>query len=237
MVKDSGNNALMLVVPPLAATFLMWAIRLNEITLFELLGAAGLLTAAWAPYYRWKLAGERYLPLFPMLSLMFWTYYALPLFWGYRWSYTRRGTLSDQSIEQAMLLVELGVACLWVGKWSGVGRRLASHKVLDILSSRENTWLYIRTVLLLTIPWTFAVQSHAFLFGNGGRQALMILVSTVPMALFVMLLRKMLCRQAQHGEVLLIGVFLVGRFVAGIAWSSSGFMGRSKCRWKPGAAN
>ncbi len=54
MIKDSGRNVLVLVGPPLVPTFLIWLIRLNEITLFEFLGAAGLLTSAWAPYYPGK---------------------------------------------------------------------------------------------------------------------------------------------------------------------------------------
>ncbi|MFZ3214336.1 MAG: hypothetical protein WA188_22745 [Terriglobales bacterium] len=222
IVKDAGGSALMWVLPPLAATFLMWLARLNEITLFEFLGAAGLLTAAWGPYYSWRRAGERYLPLFPMLSFMYWVFYALGLFWGTRSSYTARGQLSDQAIENAMLLAVVGVVCLWVGKWTGVGRRLASPRVLDIHPGSENTWSYVRTALLLSLPLTFGVQSRAYLFGNGGRQLLMILTSTVPMALFVMLFRKWLRRQANHGEVLLIAVFLIGRFLAGIA---SGWLG------------
>ena len=223
-VKDMGGRTLVLAIPPLAVTFLMWLSRLNEITLFEFLGAAALLAAAWIPYYRWKVAGERYLPLFPIISLMFWIYYVLALFWGTRRGYTTRGELSDRSIEQAMLLAFLGVLCLWLGKWTGVGRRLVSHKILDIYADRENTWSYIRAALVLSIPLTFGVQSRAFLFGSGGRQFLVILASTVPMALFVLLLRKLLRRQANHGEVLLIAIFLIGRFLAGIA---SGWLGAS----------
>lgn len=222
MVKDTGGNMLMLVIPPLAATFLMWLIRLNEITPFEFLCAAVLLATAWVPYCRWRTAGERDLPLFSILSLMYWAFYALALFWGNRRSFTAHGELSDHSIEQAMLLAVLGVVCLWMGKWTGLGHRLVSRKVLDIHLNRESTWSYIRTALLLSLPLTFAMQSRAYLFGSGGRQLLVILASTVPMALFVLLFRKLLRRQANHGEVLLIVVFLVARFVAGIA---SGWLG------------
>ncbi len=214
----------MWVLPPLAATFLMWLARLNQLTLFEFLGAASLLTAAWGPYYSWRKVGERYLPLFPMLSFMYWVYYALALFWGQRNSYTSRGELTHESIEHAMLLAVVGVVCLWVGKWTGIGRRLASPRVLDIYSRQENAWSYIRTALLFSIPLTFAVQSRAYLFGGGGRQLLMILASTVPMALFVMLFRKLLRRQANLGEGLLILVFLASRFLVGIA---SGWLGTS----------
>jgi hypothetical protein len=224
VVKDMGGSTLVLVIPPLAATFLMWLSRLNEVTLFEFLGAAGLLAAAWIPYYKWKAAGGRYLPLFPIVSFMYWVYYALALFWGTRKAYTSHGELSHESIEQAVLLALMGVCCLWIGKWTGLGRRLVSSKVLDVDASRENTWAYIRTVLLLSIPLTFTVQSRAYLFGAGGRQFLVLLTSSVPMALFVLLLRKLLRRQANHGEVLLIVVFLIGRFMAGIA---SGWLGAS----------
>ncbi len=223
-VKDLGNNALALIVPPLSATFLLWLARLNEVTLFEFLGATALLAFAWMSYYQWRMAGERYLPLFSIVSFMFWIYYALALFWGTRKTYTARAEISDSLIEQAMLLAVVGVVCLWIGKWTGLGRRLVSRKVLDIYSQRENTWSYIRTALLLTLPLTFAVQSQAYLFGSGGRQLFMILTSAVPMALFVLLFRKLLRRQANHGEILLIGVFLVGRFLAGIA---SGWLGAS----------
>ena len=221
-LKDTGGHMLIFVFPPLFVTFLMWLARLNEITLFESLAAAGLLAAAWIPYYRWRVAGERYLPLFPMLGFMYWIYYALALFWGTRRIYTAHGELSEQLIQQTMLLAVMGVACLWIGKWTGVGRRLVSHKVLDIQVRRENAWSYIRTLLLLSIPLTFGVQSRAFLFGSGGRQLLVILTSTVPMALFVVLFRRLLRRQATYGEVLLVGVFLVARFLMGIA---SGWLG------------
>jgi len=68
------------------------------------------------------------------------------------------------------------------------------------------------------------VQSRAYLFGSGGRQFVVLLTSIVPMGLFVLLFRKLLRRQADHGEVLLIVVFLVARFLAGIA---SGWLGVS----------
>jgi hypothetical protein len=207
----------------MAATFLMWLIRLNEITLFEFMGAAGLLGVAWAPYYRWKVDGERYLPIFPMISFMFWIYYALPLFWGDRGDFAG-GQLSEESVEQAMLLTLIGVACLLIGKWTGLGRRLVPRKIPDIQSNRENTWVYVRAALLLSIPLTFGVQSSAYLFGSGGRQVLMLLASSVPMAFFVLMLRKLLRGQAKHGDVLLIGIFLVSRFAAGIA---SGWLGAS----------
>ena len=224
VVKDVGGNTIVLLAPPLAATFLMWLSRLNDVTLFEFLGAAGLLAAAWIPYYKWKAAGERYLPLFPIISFMFWVYYALALFWGSRHGYAAHAELSHESIALAMLLALMGVCCLWIGKWTGIGRRMVSRKVLDIDASRENTWSYIRTALLLSIPLTFTIQSRAYLFGSGGRQLLVLLTSAVPMALFVLLLRKLLRRQANHGEVLLIGLFLIGRFAAGIA---SGWLGAS----------
>jgi len=224
IVKDAANGIMVQVIPPLAATFLMWLSRLNDVTLFEFLGAAGLLAAAWIPYYKWKVAGERYLPLFPMISFMFWVYYVLGLFWGNRNGYTLRGELSERSIEQAMLLAFLGVLCLWLGKWTGIGRRLVGRKIVDINTTSENTWSYLRTVLLLSIPLMFAVQSRAYLFGSGGRQFLVLLTSTVPMALFVLLFRKFLRRSANHGEVLLLAIFLIGRFLAGIA---SGWLGAS----------
>ena len=221
-VRDAGSGALTWVLPPMVATFLLWLVRLNEITLFEFMGAAGLLVAAWGPYYSWRKAGERYLPLFSILSFMYWVYYAMALFWGTRVSYTQRGRLLDESIEQAMLLAVVSVICLWVGKWTGIGQRLASPRVLDIQPKSENTWSYIRTALLLSLPLTFGMQSRAWLFGSGGRQLLVILTSTVPMALFVMLFRKWLRRQANHGEFMLIVIFIVGRFLTGI---SSGWLG------------
>jgi len=220
--KGKGGHTLILVVPPLLATFVLWLTRLNDITLFEFLAASGLLAAAWVPYYLWREAGERYMPLFPMLSFMFWTYYVLGLFWGNRAGYGLRETVSDESIEQSMLLAAMGVTCLWVGKWIGVGRRLVSRKVIDIHLDRENTWSYVRTALAISIPLMFTLQTQAYLFGTGGRQLFMILVSTVPMAVFVLLLRKLLSHKANHSEVLLIGVFLISRFVVGIA---SGWLG------------
>jgi len=226
-VKIAGSlsgNTIMQLAPPLFATFLLWLARLNEVTLYEFLAATILLGCAWVSYYRWRAAGDRYLPLFSIVSFMFWVYYALGLFWGTRRGYGERGELSDRLIEQAMLLALVGVLCLWIGKWTGIGRRLVSRKLLDIRVRHENTWSYIRTAVLLTLPLTFIVQSQAYLFGSGGRQVLMILTSTVPMALFVLLFRKLLRRQANHGEVLLIAVFLVGRFLAGIA---SGWLGAS----------
>jgi len=223
-VKDSGASALVWVVPPLAVTFLMWLVRINEITLFEFVGAAGLLTAAWGPYYSWRRAGERYMPLFPLLSFMYWVFFALSLFWGARNIYTQRGRLSDQSIEHAMLLAVVSVTFLWLGGRTGIGQRLASSRVLDINPKSENTWSYIRTTLLLSVPLTFGMQSQAYLFGSGGRQLFVILTSTVPLAIFVMLFRKWLRRQANHGEFLLIVAFLVSRFLTGIA---SGWLGTS----------
>ncbi|HYY70686.1 MAG TPA: hypothetical protein VE734_13235 [Terriglobales bacterium] len=217
--KNPGGKMLILGAPPLAATFFLWLTRLNEITVFEFLASAALLATAWIPYYRWRVTGERYLPVFPMLSFMYWVYYVLALFWGARRLHRE---LAERSIEQALLLAAMGVACLWLGKWMGIGRRLVSRKVFDIEVTRQHSWSYIRAALLISLPLTFVVQSRAYLFGSGGRQLLVILASTVSMALFVLLFRKLLRGQANHGEILLISVFLIGRFVAGIA---SGWLG------------
>ena len=221
IARTTAGNLLILVVPPICGTFVLWLTRLNEVTLFEFAASAGLLAAAWAPYYKWRLAAERYVPVFPVLSFMYWMYYVLPLFWGNLRMNAARGELSEQAIEQAMLLAVVGVFCLWVGKWTAVGRRLVSRKVLDIQQG-ENSWAYIRTALLLSMPLTFTVQLRGYMFGSGGRQFVSLLTSTVPMALFVLLFRKMLRRKTNHGEVLLIVVFLVAKFLAGVA---SGWLG------------
>jgi len=104
---------------PFGVTLFLWFTRTSEVTFAETLLAAGLIYIPWHSYLQWVKRGEERIPVFAMVSFVYWVYYGLPLFWGDRiisdiYSPTGR-ELAESSILKAEIMAILGVLCMWVG--------------------------------------------------------------------------------------------------------------------------
>jgi hypothetical protein len=222
--RQRTSNFVALALPALLVTCFLWQTRLNEVGWVEILCSGLLLTFAWAAFRQWRDGGMRFVPMELVLSFGYWVYFGLGVFWGVRKNAEigHGRALTEKSIESAILLAVCGVLCLWLGIRCGVGRRLALQRVFDINPNREFTWNYLRMLLALSLPVSFFAQANPFLLGAGGRQFLQILSHTVPLVIFMLMLRRILARKGQAVDLFLIACFLLVKVLVGI---SSGWLG------------
>lgn len=224
----SSNGAftwfLQSVGPASAITVFLWASTGNDISPIDGLLAFVLLLIPWHSYRQWHRKRGQLLPLFAMLALMYWLYYAMQLFWGDLLIDVANSPLGREAepglITEATLMAVIGVASLWLGLRSGVGAFLKPRRMPEVLI-RQSRWNYVRAVLVLSSLLSF-MEPSLLLFGAGGRQPLSILLSIVPMLAFMLLFRGFLRGEASSLDKLLIIGFLVARSIGGL---SSGWLG------------
>jgi hypothetical protein len=206
-------------------TALLWLTRVNEVTLWQIGLALFLAYLPWRGYLTWKASEKSDLPVFSIIGVMYWLYYALPLFWephtiSQLYSATAR-ELSDAGVSMAMLMAVLGVVSLWLGMHARVGSRLAPRRLsINLAPSRRP---YIRLVLgvgcLLNV-----YDLSPYILGDGGKQLTGILVSVVPMLAFVILFRDSLRGESIQLDRILLLAFVATRLFNGL---SSGWLGVS----------
>jgi hypothetical protein len=219
-----GRRVVTLIIPPAAFTGLIYLTRARPISLFQVGCSVAVLAMAWAAYLSWKEREYRTLPLFAMLALGYWLYYVPALFWGHRRYKPSVPTalIGEAAVSETMLLVVLGVACLWLGMRSGLGRRLIPATVLDIRATESGSWYYTRLVLVAGVLVSYVIRSPLDGLGSGSRQLLMLLSSAVPTMAFALVFRRYLQGRAAAIDGLLIMFFLGGRFLVGM---SAGWLG------------
>lgn len=222
--QREGANVVLLALPPLCVTGLLWLTRLQDVTWIEVIGSGLLLTFAWVTFRQWRLSGIKYVSVVPVLTFAYWLYFGLAIFWGARRdiSIGRGRLITEEEFQWAIIMAVCGILCLWLGMRSGIGRRFARRTVLDIDPGRETTWNYLRILLLLSLPLSFISQAYPFLLGGGGRQFLVILSTNVPIVIYLLLLRRVLASKAQAIDIFLIVSFLLVKALVGIA---SGWLG------------
>jgi len=183
----------------------------------------GLLFLPWNAYLNWRSHGRPELPLFGMISFMYFLYYAVPLFWGdltITTEFAPRGQdVSSESITEALALAFFGVCALSVGVRVGIGRRFTPRN-LDFVHLKKGRMSYVRLVLVVSSVLSFSDRATTVL-GQGGRQALILLISLVPLLAFAILFRSFLRGDATRVDKVLIVGFLVARFLSGM---SSGWL-------------
>jgi len=210
---------------PLAITAFLWFTRSNEITVVQLSLAFFLLCVPWQAYINWKTNTKSYLPLFAMVTFMYWLYYVVPLFWEPQTisevSAPLGRELSQSSITESLWMVALGVSSLWIGMRVGFGRRLSPRRLsIELPQSRRS---YIRAVLAVGCLLNFYDVSP-YTLGEGGRQLINLLLAVVPMLTFAVLFHSYLKREATYVDKVLMLAFLVTRLFNGF---SSGWLGVS----------
>jgi hypothetical protein len=210
-------------IVPIAAAAFLWATRSNEVSLVNWLLTLALITVPWNAYLNWRSQGRPELPLFGMIAFMYFLYYGVPMFWGDLTIITefapRGQEVSPEAITESLALALFGVGSLGLGLKVGIGRRFTPRN-LDLLHLKKGRASYIRLVLVLSSVLSFSDSATATL-GQGGRQALVLLISLVPLLAFAILFRSFLRGEATRVDKVLIAGFLLARFLSGM---SSGWL-------------
>lgn len=218
----SASQALFYVGAPLIITFVLWATSLYDVTVPQIAAAFILSAIPWIAYQKWLRGPKEKIPLFVLISALYWMAYVIPLFWTKHEINLVVGghQLSEDSITRSLYLVVFGLAALGIGmKTAGNWRSMDSFR-LDIHAS-PSRWSYLRVILLATVALRIAVPINTL--GAGGRQFLAAIETIVPSLVFAILLRYYLRGAAvQLDKVLLLG-YVVIALVAGIAsgWLAS----------------
>ncbi|HKO42655.1 MAG TPA: hypothetical protein VJU84_05170 [Pyrinomonadaceae bacterium] len=214
--------ALLISVPVATMTFL-WLTRSNDVSLIQWSLSLGLLFLPWQAYLNWRRRGRPELPLFGMIAFMYFLYYAVPMFWGdlsITTDFAPRGQqVSDSGITEALALALIGIGSLGLGMRVGLGR-LFTPRNLEVVGLKPGRLSYVRIVLVAGSLLGVS-DTSTYIFGAGGRQAVVLLISLVPLLAFAILFRIYLKGEASRLDKFLIAAFLTARFLAGM---SSGWL-------------
>ncbi|HEV7860741.1 MAG TPA: hypothetical protein VGO91_19130 [Pyrinomonadaceae bacterium] len=224
--KSNGVNYLLLALIVLPSVFFTVFLALtseNDITPPQFFCALILLMLPIHAYYKWREEGRGGLPLLAMITIIYWLYYAFPLFWGDRdvlQADNNNRIVSSEAVTWSMVMVLLGVFSLLLGLRAGLGRKMVPRK-LPYIQINQGRLNYIRCVLgfgaLLSI---FGVSPYAL--GEGGRQIILTAVGIIPAIAFAILFRAYLRGEATRFDKLLVAFYLLIRFMTAI---SSGWLG------------
>jgi hypothetical protein len=220
--KASADHALFCTVGPLIITFVLWATSLHDITALQLLAAVILSTIPWVAYQEWRRGPKEKIPLFALISAMYWIAYVIPLFWMEHAITLLAGghQLSEDSITRSLYLVIFGLAALGIGMITARRWPFLDSFKLDIHAS-PSRWTYLRILLLATVALRIVVPIDTL--GGGGRQFLAAVETIVPSLIFAILLRYYLRKAAVQMDKVLLAGYVVIALVAGIAsgWLAS----------------
>lgn len=205
------------LLPPFLLTGVLWLTRLNDVSFADTAAAFVLAVVPWWFYLRWRRDASTFVPLFAAVTLVYWLYFAVTLFWG---------TLSVQlafvavplapgSITQTMFMAAVGVLTLAAGKLVGVGRHLHLSGRLDV-SHNPADWTYLRIILLpLTVLGFVPVISG---LGSGSsREIVQDIFQVVPLVICFLLLERIFAGEARVLDKLLVAAYLVLASVFGVA--------------------
>ena len=192
--------------------------------MLQLVLAIILLLVPWSYYLKWKQHQEPGLPIFAILSFMYWIYFALSLFFGARTvsgvETASEAHVSDESLTAALEMAVVAITCMWLGMKSGIARRLIPKR-MPMMKEGNVRVHYIRALLLVTGLLGLSEQ-FVSTAGEGARQMLSVVVTLLPIVAFCLLFRSYLRGEATRVDKALVIGFLLLRFIIGIA---SGWLG------------
>jgi hypothetical protein len=225
-VQTSGfqfTDLVLFVFPPAIVTFFFWITSARDITILQASLAFILLCIPWAGYCRWKRELGSELPLYSIIALAYWVYYALPLFWASRDKTSfgmRIFTLTDELATKTMLLAVVGVLAIGLGMSLKIGRKWSLTRFPDIQADTRG-WSYIRVLLVVGVLSNL-YDSLPYMFGEAGRQIILILQKDIPLLAFALLFRSYLSGTASRTDRIFIVFYIAISFLTGL---SSGWLG------------
>lgn len=214
----------MYVLPPSLISLVSYLISPNDISWIQLLFAFVLLQIPWTGYLDWKKRDDEKLSIFAIISLMYYVYYSLALFWGSRTVSGMQSSFEEnvppEAITWSLAAVLIGVSSVWLGMKLGLGRRLVPSGLPE-LKPHMSSFHYLRLLLVLGTLLSLN-ENFPYMAGEGVRQMLTITISTVPILAFAILFRKVIRGEAGPTDKGIVFGFLILRFVIGL---SSGWLG------------
>ena len=207
-----AGAAVVFMLPPAALTTLFWVTSQHAVPPLAIVLAFLLAVLPWVFYVQWHGHGRTVLPLFALIASMYWIYYVPAVFWGDwavpgMWGGGR--TLSDETVVQALALALLGVVSLCIGVH--VWPQNASHAA----PIPDYRWMYVRLILVLG-SLLGLYEPGPYLLGEGGRQLLVILQTSVPAVAFALLFRRYLRGESSRSDQLVLAMYPLFRVLAGL---------------------
>jgi hypothetical protein len=215
--KARRLRALQILLLPAAINLSLWDFSANRISLVQGVAAYLLFLSAWWSYRHWQKTRNPGMPVFALVAFYYWVYFALELFLGGRfapdWKHQGR-LISDAAITETMLLVLLGIGCLWLGMQSKLGRSMTPTRFPDIPRNRHVV-AYVQGVAAVgTILTRYADLPNAL---GAGIQIMRIFEATVTLAAIAILFRWVLDGKADAIDKGILCGLLVLRVVFAIA--------------------
>jgi O-antigen polysaccharide polymerase Wzy len=206
---------------PLLVTALLWYSSSYDLTAAEIGAAFVLCWLPWASYRKWCRGDRQGVPLFALLSGMYWLAYIVPLFWGSHEAtlVTGRRVLSETAISASLYLTLSGILAL------GLGMKLAAHfrwmpSIRVDISDLPNHWNYLRIIFIVGTLVKILIPITEL--GGGGRQIISNFENMVPSVSFAIFLRYYLRRKISDFDKFLMFGYVLIALVVGI---SSGWLG------------
>lgn len=213
-------SPVMLLLPPLGATALLWGFSTTPLQTFAGFCAFLLLAAPWGSYLLWLRQNRGGIPLFAMISGMYWVYFVPTLFTGTRSMPLARPIIVDEeSVTIVMGMVVLGVLSLWAGM--RMPFNAWRPEFLPYIPETQKNLAYLRFVVLAGAASAFFPQS-VYLLGGDARQVMIILESAIPSVAFIYLLQRYWNGVALPADKLILIIYVASRAVSGLG---SGWLG------------
>jgi hypothetical protein len=206
---------------PLIVTGLLWWASPFEVSFLQLCAAFVLGWIPWSSYQQWKRGDKHEIPLFTLVSGMFWLSYAVPLFLTAHsvGLVTGKHSLSEDSITKSLYLATFGVAVLFSGMRLAERWRWLPRTTVDV-PIEPSRWNYLRVLLVSGILLRILVPIDAL--GGEGRQVIVNLETILPAVTFAIIFRRFLRGDSRPWDrSLILGYVAVG-LMTGIA---SGWLG------------
>jgi hypothetical protein len=214
-----------LLLPPVAVTGFLWLTRKNEVPPEAVLYAFFLLLIPWYSFLIWRQKQSVGLPVFAMIGLAYWWWFAIGLFWLDRELKLNRGVVAVDNVTGAVWLALVGVLCFGAGMKIYVPVEKQSLQ-LD-LYDQTTSWIYVRWILVLgTLGGV--IPGASSLLGADGRHIMQIFLSTVPTVALLLIFRKCLEEKESKLDRALLWAYFPLRIVIGLA---SGWLGSTVNLW------
>jgi hypothetical protein len=221
-LSNSSSVLLQVLLIPSAITLLLWLTSAHEISFLQVACAWLLAGLPYSAYLSWKRNRRFQVPLFVIVAVVYWLYFAVALFWGKHTQSTALSgeiALSSDAITQAMLMAALGITCLWLGIQIKIGKSWLPKRIPDI-QLNPRALKYVRTTLTVGTALSL-FPGVTYLLGEAGRQFMIGLQENVPLVAFLILFRHCLQTRTSLLDKFLLPIFLVVKFAVAV---STGWM-------------
>lgn len=218
--KKHTFQPLWYVVPPCIITGLLWLSSTNAVNTTQTCLAMVLAIVPWIAFLRWRQNPKHLLPLFALISAMYWLYFGVAMFWGdtrFIIFGSKGSYIPESTITTVTLMAVVGVFAMLAGE--RVASAAISIPTFHMGSPKTSAqWLYIDLIVL------FPLVSRRFVSSGGGdtRQVVILFLEFVPLVAFALLFQKYLGGRATSYEKVLLVAFLVLKSATGLASGSMG---------------